>query len=262
MGSESTRRSIDPTDHLLATLQVRQRGPALLSLKQLRKLPSFWVMQKFFHVVQVVSCQNYGCQLWEKKHGIDVIWCAVAALKQFGIFCLWTGRDIQLKDMSGERKLVEPVLETNRWEIPRTYQHLQIPTIPETTSPQSKPSRDFLLNAKFGRSVQHSSNMCKLPDTVHGQGSTNTTPWVTWYKSPIAAPASVVSVAAPAVVLLQLDDLPGGKLLNFLGGYVIWVIWVDNLNFFLRHDGFFSTSQGTQNSGSLNESGLLGLQTF
>lgn len=81
--------------------------------------------------------------------------------------------------------------------------------------------------------------MCKLPDIVQGQGSTTTTSWVTWYKSPIAAPASVVSVAAPAVALLQLDDLPGGKLLNFLGGYVIWVIWVDNLNFFLRHDGFF-----------------------
>lgn len=67
---------------------------------------SFFMLFRLFHVRTMVT--NYG------KQNTALMWFDVQLLHSNSLAsCLWTGRDIQLKDMSGERKLVEPVLETS-----------------------------------------------------------------------------------------------------------------------------------------------------
>lgn len=114
MGSESTRRKHRPNrpppcDSPSPTTRPGASQPEATPQRKRH----FGVMFPVFPCwKKVVSCQNYGYQLWKKNTAL--MWFDVQLLHSNSLAsCLWTGRDIQLKDMSGERKLVEPVLETS-----------------------------------------------------------------------------------------------------------------------------------------------------
>ncbi len=131
------------------------------------------------------ACNNSNSpQLW---------WCKMfmSDLKYFKVLKLQQnkkmfGIDVHLLHFNNLKK---PVCEQAARSCHELTNIRRFFTIPETTSPQSKLRRDFLLKCRIHRTaesedlfiVQTCSNF-KLPDTV--QASTNTRTWATWNSLP------------------------------------------------------------------------------